>query len=135
MQFPWIGLIKYKVGQFFKFTCGSSLISDKYVLTCAHCITNLPNSFEVVGVRLGEYDRTTDPDCKQIDDNQQECNPPVQEININKLMPHPKYNTPRYANDVGLIRLAEAPDMTQGKSICGFKKCFRVNNSKIKLLF
>lgn len=114
-EFPWIGLIKYKYGRIFKFTCGSSLISDKYLLTCAHCITNLPTGYEIVGVRMGEYDRTTDPDCKAIDEDQNECNPPVDDISVAKLIPHPKYNTPRYANDVGLIRLSKAPDASQGE--------------------
>lgn len=113
-EFPWIGLIKYRVGKILKFTCGSSLISQKYVLTCAHCITSLPRAYEVVGVRLGEYNRTSDPDCRQFDQDEEECNPPVQDIEIEKLIPHPKYNTPRYANDVGLVRLAREPDMTEG---------------------
>lgn len=114
-EFPWIGLVKYKIGRFFKYTCGSSLISDKYVLTCAHCITSLPFGYEIVAVRLGEYDRTTDPDCLLFDENQQECNPPVQDIPIENLIPHPNYNTPRYANDVGLIRLSRAPNMNRGR--------------------
>ena len=90
------------------------LISNKYILTCAHCISNLPQGYEVVAVRLGEYDLRSDPDCETEDENQQECNPPVQDIPIESLIPHPRYNTPRYANDVGLIRLSETPDMTQG---------------------
>jgi Trypsin/Regulatory CLIP domain of proteinases len=118
-EFPWIALIKYKVGRIFKYTCGASLISDKFVLTCAHCITNLPHGHQIIAVRLGEYDRTTDPDCRPVDDDdeqsQQECNPPVQDISIDKLLPHPNYNTPRYANDIGLVRLTQKPDMSQGK--------------------
>lgn len=114
-EFPWIGLIKYRIGRIVKFTCGSSLISSKYVLTCAHCITNLPVGYEILAVRLGEHDRSSEIDCKLVDENQQECNPPVQDIAIGSLTPHPKYNEPRYANDVGLIRLAKAPDMSQGR--------------------
>jgi secreted trypsin-like serine protease len=117
-EFPWIGLIKYKTGRIFKFTCGASLISDRFVLTCAHCISNLPHGYEIVAVRLGEYDRTTDPDCRLADDDddesQQECNPPVQDIPIDKLLSHPNYNSPRYANDIGLVRLTRKPDMSQG---------------------
>lgn len=113
-EFPWIGLIKYKTGRIFKFTCGSSLISNKYLLTCAHCLTNLPSGYEVVAVRMGEYDRSTDPDCKTVDENQQECNPPAEDVPIDKTIPHPQYNIPRYANDVGLIKLSRSPDMSQG---------------------
>lgn len=111
-EFPWIGLIKYKYGRIFKFTCGSSLISDKYLLTCAHCITNLPSGYEIVGVRVGEYDRTTDPDCN---DDGSDCNPAIDDIPIEKVIPHPKYNMPRYANDIGLVRLTRASDLSQGK--------------------
>lgn len=113
-EFPWIGLIKYRTGRIFKFTCGASLISSKFVLTCAHCITNLPAGYEIVAVRLGEYDKSSDPDCNP--DDLEECNPPIQDIAVGSLIPHPKYNEPRYANDVGLIRLSQAPDMSQGNA-------------------
>lgn len=117
-EFPWIGLVKYKVGRSYKFTCGASLISNQFVLTCAHCITKLPPGYHVDAIRLGEFDRTTDPDCRPVDEyddeSEQECNPPVQDISIDKLLPHPNYNTPRYANDIGLVRLTQKPDMSQG---------------------
>ena len=32
-EFPWMALLKYQVDQKFKFTCGSTLISSRYVLT------------------------------------------------------------------------------------------------------
>lgn len=39
----------------------------------------------------------------------------VEDVPVAKLIAHPKYNTPRYANDVGLIRLSKAPDASQGE--------------------
>lgn len=114
-EFPWIGLMKYKVnGKYFKYNCGSSLISNIYALTCAHCITNLRTGYEIEAVRFGEENITTDPDCSINDDGEQECNAPVQDIPVASILPHPKYNTPRYANDIGLVRLERAPDMSQG---------------------
>lgn len=115
-EFPWIGLIKYKTGRFNKFTCGASLISSKHVLTCAHCVTNLPSGYSIEAVRLGEYDLTTDPDCRQANQDLRECNPSYQDVPIAELIPHADYNTPRYANDIALVRMARAPDMTQGES-------------------
>lgn len=112
-EFPWYGLIKYRIGEYEKFTCGSSLISARYSLTCAHCITNLPHGYRVTAIRLGEYDLQTNPDCDP--DNAFECNPPVQDIEVEQLIPHPKYNNPRYSNDIGLVRLAREPDMTEGE--------------------
>jgi hypothetical protein len=112
-EFPWFGLIKYQYGRIEKFTCGSSLISSRYVLTCAHCITNLPHGYKVAAIRLGEYDVQTNPDCDP--DNPDDCNPPVQDIEVEKLIPHEQYNNPRYSNDIGLVRLAREPDMTEGK--------------------
>lgn len=114
-EFPWIGLIKYKIGRFNKFTCGASLISSKHVLTCAHCVTNLPAGYSIEAVRLGEYDLSTDPDCRQVDQDLRECNPSYQDVPIAELIPHADYNTPRYANDIALVRLARAPDMKEGE--------------------
>lgn len=112
-EFPWFGLIKYRVGRVDKFTCGSSLISSRYVLTCAHCITNLPHGFNVIAIRLGEYDMRTNPDCDPSDITT--CNLPVQDIEVEKLIPHAGYNNPRYNNDIGLVKLAREPDTSGGK--------------------
>lgn len=115
-EFPWIGLLKYKTGRFYKFTCGASLISSKHVLTCAHCVSNLPTGYSIEAVRLGEYDLNTDPDCRQVEQDLRLCNPSYQDVPIAELIPHADYNTPRYSNDIALVRLARAPDMTQGES-------------------
>ncbi|CAO1430645.1 unnamed protein product [Diamesa hyperborea] len=113
-EFPWMALLKYQVDQKFKFTCGSTLISSRYVLTAAHCITSLPQQYQLKAVRLGEYDRSTENDCQLVDRSEEEyeCNPPVQDIDIEKLIPHPGYNNPRYSNDIGLVRMVKSPDMS-----------------------
>ncbi|KAL7031297.1 hypothetical protein ACKWTF_006955 [Chironomus riparius] len=125
-EFPWFALLKYKVGRLDKFTCGGSLISSRYVLTCAHCITQLPSGYEVAGVRLGEYDLTTNPDCKNANyDGESECNPPILDVDIESLIPHSRYNNPKHSNDIGLVRMAQNVEFKRGSII---PICLPINN-------
>lgn len=131
-EFPWQALIKYKVGRVFKFKCGASLISARYTLTCAHCITQLPVGYEAVAVRLGEYDLRTNPDCKVTNDNtgEEECNLPIQDVEIEQLIPHEQYNTPLYSNDIGLVRLAREIQISRNGECSLLSRKFIVQSLK-----
>lgn len=43
-EYPWMALLQYETSTGLNFLCGGSLISQKYVLTAAHCVTRLQSS-------------------------------------------------------------------------------------------
>lgn len=46
-EYPWMALLQYDTSSGLKFLCGGSLISERYVLTAAHCVTKLPSTTEL----------------------------------------------------------------------------------------
>lgn len=72
-----------------------------------------------VAVRLGEYDLSKTSDCDGSHENQ-ECNPPFQEITIEKIHYHPMYSQQILENNIALLRLAWAADTSNVhvKAIC-----------------
>lgn len=69
-----------------------------------------------VNVRLGEHDITTEKDC----DTQNKCLDPVQDIEIQDRIKHPKYDTRKKINDIALLKLKTAADVTKKnvRTIC-----------------
>ncbi|XP_025833724.1 CLIP domain-containing serine protease 2-like isoform X2 [Agrilus planipennis] len=102
-DFPWMALLSYQIGRIRDFRCGGTLINSKYVLTAAHCVTNLGTK-QLIGVRLGEHNIDTAQDCEDYQ-GRVICSPPVQDFAVAEILSHPDYNTREYTNDIGLIRL------------------------------
>jgi hypothetical protein len=67
-------------------------------------------------VRLGEHDTTKEKDC----DADMFCLDPVQDIDIEKTIKHVNYDSVKRINDIGLIRLKTAVDLTKNnvRTIC-----------------
>ncbi|TMW40103.1 hypothetical protein DOY81_014817, partial [Sarcophaga bullata] len=64
-EYPWTVLITWKLPSGKTATCAGSLINSRYVITAAHCRqhSDLEYNKNDKPIRLGEWNRTTDPDC------------------------------------------------------------------------
>ena len=57
---------------------------------------------------MGEHDLENLKDCEEVDENDIDCADPVQDIMVEKIITHPKYDSINYFNDIALLRLATA---------------------------
>lgn len=92
-QYPWMAMLLFR-GHFY---CGASLISDRYVVTAAHCLRSFPRPF--VSVRLMAHnlkDRTVRVIDRRAD----------------KVVVHPKYSMSNNDNDIGLVKLDQVVEMS-----------------------
>lgn len=105
-EFPWMALLEYaKPDGTRGVHCGGTLINDRYIVTAAHCIpSNANTNFRLKSARLGEYNINTDPDCDP--QHRSDCADPVQNIPIEREIPHEGYNLQTLRNDIALLRLA-----------------------------
>ncbi|XP_014215633.1 melanization protease 1-like [Copidosoma floridanum] len=107
-EFPWMALLEYYTPEGIKTSCGGALINHRYVLTAAHCVSDkiLPEDWSLTGVRLGEYNTATNPDCIVFGDTGVICNDEYVTVGIEKLIIHENYDTFIHRSDIALIRLS-----------------------------
>lgn len=74
-----------------------------------------------MAVRLGEHDLTTNPDCTTFEEpHEVVCQDPVQDIPVENYFRHPAYSSTLKVNDIALVLLKTAADLTKKnvKTIC-----------------
>lgn len=86
------------------------LISRRYVLTAAHCLKgkDLPKSWNLVSVRLGEWDTSKARDCISDGQGGQICTEEPVTVAIEQQIVHEQYRPESrdQLNDIALLRLS-----------------------------
>jgi len=106
-QYPWLVNLGYKQkgrpGALYK--CGGTLIGTRYVLTAAHCVTQLPRSFSLNTIRVGEHDLKSDKDCTE---DGSLCSETPQDFDVEEVIFHESYGKPKpFQNDIAVIKLSK----------------------------
>ncbi|XP_028972939.1 uncharacterized protein prss56 [Esox lucius] len=86
-SWPWLVNLQLDGG----LMCGGVLVDSSWVVTAAHCFAGSRSESHWTAV-VGEFDITrTDPD--------------EQEVKVNRIIPHPKFNPKTFNNDIALVEL------------------------------
>ncbi|XP_063627933.1 CLIP domain-containing serine protease HP8-like [Cydia splendana] len=103
-ELPWLARIKYQSKSKEIYACHASLITNRFLITAAHCVVNQ----QIIDVRLGDWDAETEIDCIQDD-----CNDPPVDVKIDATFVHPSYNRRTLVGDIALLRLAHPVNFTE----------------------
>lgn len=112
-EYPWMALLGYTIpGRQKSFSCGGTLINNRYILTAAHCVNgpNIPSTWFLSSVRLGEWNKTSVRDCELGD-----CNDSPLDLSIEDFVVHENYfpYSIDQHNDIALLRLAQEVSYTR----------------------
>lgn len=100
-EYPWQVALVYNR----KFFCGGSLISDRHILTAAHCVFgSFSKGIDLLRVSLGDHDLTTKNETKNV------------VAKIKHIHWHLHYNPHTTSHDIALMELEEPVQFRYGVS-------------------
>ncbi|BFG04597.1 serine protease grass-like [Drosophila madeirensis] len=107
---PWMALFLTNSSANGQHFCGGSLITQRFVLSAAHCFTKREyNDLNSVVVRLGEHDVRHARDC-QTYWGKEICAPPSEDFAIKRIISHEFFSHSSNYHDIALVELASRVD-------------------------